>query len=199
MQKKKINDLKGMMTAMNLVVKQPNEEYRLIMLEEQHIQTFYQWNAEEKHYECYTCRPVRKSQTLEEYSGKIQRAVYEQKDRIYVLVKADDNSIPLGKITLFDLNTRNHSAEFGYYLPEKSRGQGLGKIMLSLFLDDVFKDEDLNLNKIYATTASNNVPSINLLEKFSFQLDGKLREHYWIGENKYDQLVFSLLKREWKE
>ena len=33
---------------------------------------------------------------------------------IYVLVKEDDQNKPLGKITLFDLNTRNHSAEFGY-------------------------------------------------------------------------------------
>jgi ribosomal-protein-alanine N-acetyltransferase len=105
--------------------------------------------------------------------------------------------MPLGKITLFDFNTRNHSAEFGYYLPNSNRAFGLGKIMLPKFIEAAFQNDDLNLNKIYATTASNNFPSIKLLEKYGFKLEGRLREHYWINENKYDQLVYSLFKCEW--
>lgn len=90
--------------------------------------------------------------------------------------------MPLGKITFFDLNQRTHSAEFGYYLQSNNRAHGLGSIMLAKFIETSFKDDELNLNKIYATTFSNNLSSIKLLEKFGFKLDGRLREHYWINE-----------------
>ena len=70
--------------------------------------------------------------------------------------------------------------------------------MLAKFIETSFNDEDLNLDKIYATTSSYNIPSVKLLEKFGFKLDGRLREHYWINENKYDQLIYSILKNEWK-
>lgn len=118
------------------------------------------------------------------------------KEKHYILVNKNYN-IPLGKIKLFDFNIRNRSAEFGYYLPAGNRTRGLGKIMLSKFIQNSFDDSELKLNKLYATTSSNNVSSIKLLEKFGFKMDGRLREHYWIDENKYDQLIYSILKCEW--
>ncbi|WP_027624952.1 GNAT family N-acetyltransferase [Clostridium lundense] len=184
---------------MNNSLKQHDEIYKLILLTEQHIQTIYDWNIAEKHFEYYTCRPLKACESFEEYASKILKAISERKEVIYVLVKEEDCTKPLGKITLFDLNPRNHSAEFGYYIPDNNRGNGLGSIMLSKFIKTIFQDYDLNLNKIYATTSSNNSPSIKLLEKYGFKLDGRLREHYWINENKYDQLVYSLIKQEWNK
>ena len=172
-------------------------EYQLLLLKEQHIQTLHNWSIKEKNFESYTCRPLKSAQSFEEYSCKILKAISEKQERIYILVKKGDNNMPLGKITLFDLNSRNHSAEFGYYLPKNNRALGLGNIMLAKFIETSFNDDDLNLNKIYATTSSNNLPSIKLLEKFGFKLDGRLRDHYWINENKYDQLIYSILRNEW--
>lgn len=182
---------------MNNKLKQLYEDYQLLLLTEQHIQILYSWNIEEKHFEYYTCRPLKLCQSFEEYACKTLKAISERKAKIYVLVKKEDCNIPLGKITLFDLNQRNHSAEFGYYLPNNNRALGLGSIMVAKFIETSFKDDELNLNKIYATTSSNNLSSIKLLEKFGFKLDGRLREHYWINENKYDQLIYSMLKYEW--
>lgn len=173
-----------------------DEEYELILLTEQHIQTLYNWNTEEKHFEQYTCRPLNLSQSFEEYSYKTLNAISEGKQRVYVLVKKGYDDIPLAKVSLFDFNSRNHSAEFGYYLPTNSRAKGFGSIMLAQFIKKVFDDVELDLNKIYATTASNNIPSIKLLEKYHFKLDGRMREHYWINEERYDQLIYSLLKNE---
>ena len=181
---------------MNNVDKHFSEEYQLILLTKQHIETLYNWNLEEKKHEYYSCRPIKLSSSLEEYSYKVLKSQSEGQQKIYVLVKKGD-SMPLGKITLFDMNPRNHSAEFGYYLPKNNRGFGLGNIMVAKFIETSFKDNDLNLNKIYATTSSNNHSSIKLLERFGFKLDGRLREHYWIDENKYDQLIYSVLKSEW--
>lgn len=177
--------------------KQSYEDYKLILLTEQYIKTIFDWNIKEKHFEYYTCRPLKSYKSFEEYKVKMLNGINERKHIIYLLIKRKEPNIALGKISLFDLNTRNHSAELGYYLPYSNRAHGLGSIMLSKFIEASFKDEKLNLNKIYATTSSNNYPSIKLLEKYHFKLDGRLREHYWISENKYDQLIYSILKQEW--
>lgn len=108
----------------------------------------------------------------------------------------EEHNIPLGKITLFDHNPINHSTEFGYYLPDYNRSKGLGGILLNKFIEISFQNDELNLNKIYATTSSNNYPSISLLERYGFKLEGRLREHYWIDGKRYDQLIYSILKGE---
>jgi len=114
---------------------------------------------------------------------------------VFVLIEDCDITNPLGKVTLFDYNPRNHSKEVGYYIPPSFRGKGLGFIMLSSLLTRALSKEG-GLNKIYATTSSDNIQSIGLLEKAGFILDGRLREHYWIKDKTFDQLHYSILQRE---
>ncbi|MGV8981704.1 GNAT family N-acetyltransferase [Clostridium sp.] len=181
---------------MNSKFLEPNYDYELIPLTDGYLQELFRWRNEEKHFELYTCRPVNLPQSFDEYAHKTLKSISEEKQKTYILIKKGAENQSLGKITLFDFNPRNHSAEFGYYIPSCNREKGLGIIMLAQFIEKVFTDNKLNLNKIYATTSSNNIPSIKLLEKFDFKLDGRLREHYWVNENKYDQLNYSMLKDE---
>lgn len=175
-----------------------NNNYKLVSLKKEYLKILYDWNIKEKHFEMYTCRPLSPQKPYDEYFKNTIDLIDSRKVKIYVLVKNSNPEIPLSKITLFDYNSRNHSAEFGYYMPEYNRSKGLGSITLENFLSVSFENKIYNLNKLYATTSSNNNASIRLLEKFNFKLDGKAREHYWIGENKFDQCIFSLLKSEWK-
>jgi len=176
-----------------------NDDYMLILLAESHLQTLFNWNIEEKDFEQYTCRPLKLQQSFEEYAYRTLKLIAEEKHKIYIIINKEDFNEPLGRITLSDFNPRNHSAEFGYYIPKYNRKKGLGTVMLSQFTEKIFTDDKLHLNKIYATTSSINLPSIKLLEKFDFKLDGRLREHYWINEDKYDQLNYSLIKCEWSK
>ena len=173
------------------------EKYELILLTEIYFEYLYNWNNAEKHFMQYTCRPLKLQKSYDEYVGKMIDSINSINEKNYILVKKDNNSVPLGKIRLFDYNSRNHSAEFGYYLPQQNRNKGIGSIILEQFINISFADKNYNLNKLYATTSSNNTPSINLLDKHGFTLDGRLREHYWINESKYDQCVYSILKSEW--
>ncbi|MBL4930350.1 GNAT family N-acetyltransferase [Clostridium paridis] len=173
-----------------------DNKYKLIPLNYGHIETLYNWNLHEKELENFTCRPIIKYESLQEYLSSTINRISEGKIKVYVLVEEKTNK-PLGRISLFDFNKRNHSAEFGYYLPKVYRGKGLGKILLSDLLKTIWEQDELNLNKVYATTSSNNIASIKLLEKFGFKLDGVLREHYWINDARYNQLIYSMLKYEW--
>lgn len=174
-------------------------EYNLVLLQECHITTLYRWVKEEQHMEYFTCRPVPSYESYEAYAATMLAKSTAGIKKIYLLVNKNDIITPLGRITLFDINPRNQSAEFGYYMPESLRGKGLGSVMLSKFLTVVFHDQVLNLNKVYATTSAGNLLSMKLLEKQGFHLDGRNREHYWIEGHRYDQMVYSLLRREWEE
>lgn len=164
---------------------------------ERHFHELYTWYASEKHMERYTCRPTGSIVSEDKYSVKIKGVLGSPSGSCYVLVASDDSDKPLGKIRSFDYNPRNHSAEFGYYLPEHNRHKGMGTVMLRLFVDLSFADDRYDLNKLYATTSSDNTPSIRLLEKYGFRLDGRQREHCWIDGNRYDQLIYSILRSEW--
>jgi RimJ/RimL family protein N-acetyltransferase len=159
------------------------------------IKLFHQWKTEEKEFEFYTCRPVKELDTLVEYKETMKR-IFKQGNRTYYL--SNQNNEVLGKVTLFDINVRNKSAEFGYYFPQRHRAKGYGSILLSKFIPEVFSCSKLGLNKLYATTASSNLGSIRLLEKCRFKLDGIMREHYWIKNEKQDQHCYSLLRSEWE-
>jgi RimJ/RimL family protein N-acetyltransferase len=168
---------------------------KLIMENETIINELYHWSVREEHPERYTCRPVQSMGTFIDYLKRAR--IHVDKGVITYYLTDRENKEILGKITLFDYNERNQSAEFGYYIPEEKRKKGYGSIMILLFLKEVFLNESINLNKVYATTASGNTSSIRLLVKNNFMLDGRLREHYWFKDEVQDQLHYSLLRKDW--
>ena len=170
--------------------------YQLVRLQERHCSILYRWDLKEPRRDLYTCRPINPLPDLKTYSQRLMDRVRSQRHIIYCLTQGDEQI--LGKIEAFDWNPRNKSMEFGYYLPPAHRGQGMGTAMLRLFLGEIFSNETLGLNKVYATTAEHNTASIRLLERFGFHLDGILREHYWTAEGVVAQLHFSLLRAELK-
>jgi len=162
------------------------------------IKVLYTWKLEEQHHELYSCRPVAAMEAYDAFFDKTKTR-FGDADRMHRVLKNGETSEPLGEIKGFDYNPRNHSLEFGYYLPAKNRNKGYGKIMIRLFMDEAFRSARYELNKLYATTSGNNEASKAVLERIGFKLDGKNREHYWIGDKRFDQCVYSLLKSEWRE
>jgi RimJ/RimL family protein N-acetyltransferase len=115
---------------------------------------------------------------------------------LYFVLKSKEEC--LGFIQVSSFNMRNHTAEIGFYFPKDKRKQGFGSVLLSKFLAEIFADDHyLKLNKVYGETCELNTASKKLFEKFAFKLDGIMREQYWFGEEKYDQHVYSLLRKEY--
>jgi [ribosomal protein S5]-alanine N-acetyltransferase len=158
----------------------------------------YSWKISEENHEYYTCRPVKKIGNIDEYNISITNWL-SIPGNVFLLLMNKDTLEPIGEIKGFDLNIRNHSMEFGFYLPKDNRKLGYGSIMVKMFLKYIFEDALKDINKLYATTADNNDASKKLLIKNGFILDGRNREHYWIQNQRYDQLVSSILKKEWEE
>jgi len=169
--------------------------YQLMKAADSHIPNFYEWDLTEKDRERYTSRPLHQLLPFDTYKQNHISVISNGIKEVYVLIKDGDIANPLGKVPLFDYNPRNHSKEVGHDIPPSFREKGLGFIMLSSLLTRTLSEES-GLNKIYATTSSDNIQSIGLLEKVGFILDGRLREHYWIKDKKFDQLHYSILQRE---
>ena len=91
----------------------------------------------------------------------------------------------------------HYRAEVGYVLSnENRRGQGLMKEALHAVLGYGF--QQMNLKRIEAMTSPENVASIKLVTSMGFTLEGRLREHYLVGDSMEDSLLFSLLQREFE-
>ncbi|MFH2034989.1 MAG: GNAT family protein [Candidatus Zixiibacteriota bacterium] len=129
------------------------------------------------------------SQVVERMRGK--EATINEGD--FIIASVEDHR-PLGKIRYFNLNMLNRSAELGYIVAPSERQNGYAQEGLKLIIGFLFNQ--LNLNKVYAQTATFNKPSIKLLESLDFKLDGTLRQHHFFKGDMYDDLVYSLLKFE---
>ncbi len=133
-----------------------------------------------------TCRPI--------LNGK---RVPPSSDVITLAFSTDGVGELVGRFQYFDFNARNQSAEFGYIVNPKFRQQGIGTKMLITAITYLFST--INLNKLYCQTAAFNIASIKLLENLCFQREGILREHHELDGKLWDDYIYSVLRREWKE
>lgn len=62
-----------------------------------------------------------------------------------------------------------------------------------------FGFEVMGLSRIEAMVFKGAERSVTLLHKLGFQLDGVLRDHGYLNGRLCDDMIFSLLKREWEE
>jgi RimJ/RimL family protein N-acetyltransferase len=102
-----------------------------------------------------------------------------------------------GRFAYFDINPRNRSAEFGYTVNPKLRQRGIGTTMLNIAITHLFSTT--TLNELHCQTAAFNIVSIKLLEKLNFHQDGVLREHHELDGKLWDDCIYSVLRREWRE
>lgn len=172
------------------------QNYILIKPDTEAIKTLYEWDTSEKNAEYIAGRVQTKVWTYEEYFEKMQIQIND-KNKPYKILQTRNGDI-LGNIKTYNYNQNNHSIVCGFYIPEQYRSKGYGSIMLSLFIEELFLDTDLNLNKIVASTVEDNIASIKLLEKTGFIFEGKRRENIWLNNQKYDEYVYSLLRSEWE-
>lgn len=91
--------------------------------------------------------------------------------------------------------TDHDRAELGYtFFSDASKGKGWMSEVLEKVIPYGF--QVMKLHRIEAMVGEDNIPSLKIMQKFGFQKEGHLREHY-LREGIYeDSLVFSLLRGE---
>ena len=122
------------------------------------------------------------------------RNVFYSNDGIYFAIARKDNNQMIGSIGLNNHYSQHHRIELSYDLAKEYWRKGVMQSAISAIVD--FGFNNLEVNRIEAFMAVDNIPSKNLLLKLNFTLEGILREHRFYKEKYWDVFCFSLLAKD---
>ncbi len=139
-----------------------------------------------------TCRPwvFRTASDMAERYKKAEKDMSQQ--RFLVLTRKDKT--PVAKVSFFDFNPLNRSAELGLIVDPDERKKGYGADAIKILARHLFLYR--GLNKVYARTAEFNVAAIALMESLGFKKDATLRDHYFYQGEFHKGFIYSLLQFE---
>ena len=107
-----------------------------------------------------------------------------------------DQPYPIGWCGYHTWYTDHDRAEIGYGLyDEEFKNKGIMSEVLKAVLD--FGFHQLKLLRVEAFISPSNVPSIKLVKKFNFVLEGTMRKHYRSNGVMEDSAIYSLLFEEY--
>ncbi len=110
------------------------------------------------------------------------------------LVETDDL---IGWVELDGIQWTHQTSYIGIGIGNPSFwGQGYGAEAMNLSLQFAF--HELNLHRVHLTVFSYNQRAIALYEKLGFQREGAYREHLQRDGQRYDMLLYGILRREWE-
>jgi ribosomal-protein-alanine N-acetyltransferase len=115
----------------------------------------------------------------------------------YFLLSDKATNQIIGECGFHTWNISHNRAEIFYKLKDE---QWKNKGYMTEALNEVltFGFKNLNLHRVQALVAHDNIPSLRLLSKFGFQKEGTLREDYLVDGKFEDSECYSLIKHEWK-
>ena len=113
---------------------------------------------------------------------------------MYGIFKRDEL---LGEIGLSCIDTKNKTAEIGYWLKKAARGKGIIDRLIPVIEKLAF--DTLNLRKIIIWCDAENIASRRHPEKQGYVLEGIQRERkLWPDGTIHSTAMFGKLKNEWK-
>jgi len=94
----------------------------------------------------------------------------------------------IGTAMVFNFDKEANKAEIGYVIHRNHWGKGYGSEIVALMTDFAF--QSLHLHKLYAYVVDANIGSARILEKNGYELEGRLKDNYFIDNKYYDALFF---------
>lgn len=107
-----------------------------------------------------------------------------------------DSDELMGMTSLSNLDLESKNAEVGIWLGRPYWGNGLAMEAFDLLLEIAF--QRLDLTKLYGVVLEGNEASVNLLERFGFHEEGRLRWHTKRDGTWMDKIFYGLLREEWE-
>ena len=124
-------------------------------------------------------------------------AVYHDRNqdgshRLFVLYHYNEK---VGFIGILQIDSRHQHAEFAIMIAPEHQGKGYATNATRLAIDYAFKQ--LPLHKLYLYVDKENKAAEHIYKKIGFQVEGELRDHYFVQGEYHDVLFMSLLRKEY--
>jgi [ribosomal protein S5]-alanine N-acetyltransferase len=107
---------------------------------------------------------------------------------LYASIVLKSTQAIIGTAMIFNFDHEANQAEVGYVFHKDHWGKGYGTEIVALMSDFAFTS--LKLHKLHASVVDANIGSARILEKNGYELEGRLKDHYFIEDKYYDSLLF---------
>lgn len=102
----------------------------------------------------------------------------------------------VGSIGFVKIDSQNKKGEIGYWLRQDCQGRGIMTTCCAALIKYAFTK--LQLNRLEIRTHNGNAKSQAIPRRLGFQHEGTLRESILLYDTYKDELIFSLLKKDWE-
>jgi len=160
------------------------------------LASFVEWRAQQlsvRHNPFQAMNEQDIAQMLESEGSDLSDLKKYEKYRWFV----ECDGVAVGSVALKNISHTMGYAEIGYGIGETHQRQGIATAAVRLLIRMCFGDSPLR--KLLAYVHDKNVASCRVLQKLGFTQEGLLREHYIINGIPENEILFGLLKREWKQ
>jgi len=99
-----------------------------------------------------------------------------------------------GALRMNKIEVENRKTSIAYLLDAAFQGRGIATLAVRALLGYCF--DELGLNRVELTVATDNARSIRLAERLGFVREGRLRQAEWLGGAFVDHYVYGLLRSE---
>jgi RimJ/RimL family protein N-acetyltransferase len=168
---------------------------RLEPLGPEHLELFWRWRSQASTRRFNPLARMSRREALdhlEECRSNLRVLAEHAKYRWLVRVDGE----PVGAVSLGGVNRRMGIAEVGLAIGEEFHGRGYGTLAARALVHKAFAESPLR--RLVAYVHARNEASARVLEKLGFRREGLLREHYLVNGKPADELVYGLLRREWR-
>lgn len=120
----------------------------------------------------------------------------QKENKAFAIFRKEDNVL-VGVITIKDIDKKLKSAAIGYSLHRKYRNRGYMIEAAKRVLKYGFKT--LKLNRIEIRCAKDNKASKKVIKKLGAKKEGVLRDECFVNGKLHDNMVHSILRKEYKD
>lgn len=157
------------------------------------IPLWYEWFNDQDvvRFSVHGCFPNTRARQL-----RFFRDMYCSKDSFQLAIVDIKNGVLIGTVGLHKIDLINRNADISIIVGNKKYwGKGNGRESVELVLKHAF--DKLNLHKVSAGMAEDNIASFKLFNSLGFRQEGRLKEQNF-ANGKYQNIIkLGLLKKHW--
>lgn len=100
----------------------------------------------------------------------------------------------IGYLGIFDIDDRHRNAEFAIMIDPSRQGKGYATEASRLVVEYGFNQ--LNLHKLFLYVDTLNEKAIHIYQKVGFQIEGELKEHFFVNGSYHNVLFMSMFQED---